>query len=212
MENKSKIHYDIDSVISEFNIVNVSNCESLNSWMQAQGVLSAYQIQELEDLRQLLLDEGRGWNEEELKISFIGPLFHIAKPSVKGVIRIFYERPLSAVINNIKLSVKCDCMLATPKGYGTPIHPYFFMQEFKRQKGDDHDPEAQMLSAMLIAQELNNDNQTLYGAWLQGRFWYFTTLNGRDYCQSEPLDAGNKHALLQIVFMLRKLKDIILNR
>ena len=65
---------------------------------------------------------------------------------------------------------------------------------------------------MILAQEKNQDGKPLYGSWIQGRFWYFTTLIGKDYCVSKPFDATDPQALLQIVFILRKLKELILNR
>ena len=69
-----------------------------------------------------------------------------------------------------------------------------------------------MLAAMILAQELNQDGKPLYGCWLQGKNWNFTTLVNRDYCVSKQFDATNMVDLQQIVFILRKLKDLILNR
>jgi hypothetical protein len=103
-------------------------------------------------------------------------------------------------------------MVASPKNSGRPNAPYFFLQEFKRSKADDNDPEGQMLAAMILAQELNKDGKPLYGCWLQGRIWYFTVLNGNEYCVSKLFDASDAEDLLRIVFILRKLKDLILNR
>jgi hypothetical protein len=69
-----------------------------------------------------------------------------------------------------------------------------------------------MLAAMILAQEKNADGKPLHGCWIQGRFWYFTTLIGKNYCVSTPLDATDMGSLLQIVHILRKLKEIILMR
>ena len=41
---------------------------------------------------------------------------------------------------------------------------------------------------------------------------FLTTLVGKDYCVSRPFDATDPSALLQIVFILRALKEFILNR
>jgi hypothetical protein len=90
--------------------------------------------------------------------------------------------------------------------------PYFFLQEFKKAKGEKRDPEAQMLSAMLIAQEKNNDGKPIYGAYMIGTGFHFTTLIGKNYCVSDKYDAVFKGHLPQIVFILRKLKELILNR
>ena len=40
---------------------------------------------------------------------------------------------------------------------------HWLLHEFKRSKGDSHDPEGQMLAAMILAQELNPNTNPLYG-------------------------------------------------
>ena len=130
----------------------------------------------------------------------------------EGKIKTFFERSLSAIIENIQLSVKCDCLIASPKGKGTPKAPYFFLQEYKKQKGDKNDPEGQMMAAMLIAQEINQDKKSIYGTWIVGSIWWFAVLDGKNYIKSRKFDASQEHDLLQIVFILRKLKELILNR
>ena len=69
-----------------------------------------------------------------------------------------------------------------------------------------------MLVSMIMAQEMNQDGYPLYGCWLQGKNWYFTVLNGVEYCVSRQFDATQERDLLQIVFILRKLKQLILAR
>jgi hypothetical protein len=64
----------------------------------------------------------------------------------------------------------------------------------------------------LIAQELNQDNKPIFGSYVVGNRWTFTTLIGRHYCASQEYNAANKNDLLQIVFILKKLKILILNR
>ncbi len=67
-----------------------------------------------------------------------------------------------------------------------------------------------MLTAMLIARELNKDGQPLYGAWLHGNDWTFATLVGKAYCISREFDTTQIADLYTIVFSLRKLKELIL--
>jgi hypothetical protein len=97
-------------------------------------------------------------------------------------------------------------------GYNTPKAPYFFLQEFKKQKGNSYDPEGQMLAAMLIAQHVNADSKPVYGAWLTGSIWFFTLLEGANYYTSHAFDASTRDELRQIILILRGLKDLILNR
>jgi hypothetical protein len=69
-----------------------------------------------------------------------------------------------------------------------------------------------MLMAMIIAQHLNDDHKPMYGGYLIGSNWRFATLEGNNYCMSRKYDAENKADLSQLVFILRKLKDLIMSR
>ena len=62
---------------------------------------------------------------------------------------------------------------------------------------------------MLLAQQKNADNTPLYGCYVIERNWFFTTLIGLDYCVSQQYNSTQKPDLLQIVFILRKLKELI---
>jgi hypothetical protein len=213
MENIEKLnHYDGAEVIERFNIEKEAECTVLEDWLTVTGTLTAAQQEILDEAQVDMKLVGRDWNEEELKMNFVALVFFVAKLNVPKKIRIFYERKLSGEVEGIPISVKIDGMLATPTNANRPKTPYFFLQEFKRSLGDDHDPEGQMLAAMILAQELNKDGKPLYGCWLQGKNWNFTTLIGKTYCVSQQFDATDKADLAQIVFILRKLKDLILNR
>jgi hypothetical protein len=206
-------HYSIEEVIDTYQIVRIKNCQVLQDWLNVSySDLKDHETELLRQLPQELEDWQYAWNEEELKMSFISPLLRIANINQKGLIGTFFERKLKGVVNGIAISVTCDCIVATPKLSGNPSMPYFFLQEYKRTKGDAHDPEGQMLAAMLLAQQINQDGKPLFGCWLQGKNWNFTVLNGLEYCVSHQFDATDPNALLQIVFILRKLKELILGR
>ncbi len=208
MEKKTKIQYDLSQLANHFGIKRQQNCEILEQWTKVQGSLTTLQATLFETLCQEMKDEGDYWNEEELKIQFIGLLFRIADLNVKDKIKVFYERPLSATVQKITLNVVADCLVAKPMEFNTPQNPYFFLQEFKKGKGEKKDPEAQMLSAMLIAQEKNKDKKAVYGGFLVGSIWVFATLCGTLYCTSRKYDAANRQDLEQIVYMLRHLKNL----
>ena len=205
----SKLSYDVDAIIGAFDLQIGTNCFHLQEWLAATYELSDYEQQQLDDLYNEIGDLVDYMNEEELKIRFVGSLFRIAKVDVKGKLRLFYERPLSAKLRDYFLSVICDCMVATPKGYNTPQNPYFFLQEFKKKRGEKNDPEGQMLTAMLIAQHINNDEKPIYGGYLFGSSWRFTTLLGTEYCQSKNFDTTRKEDILHIIFLLKKLKELV---
>ena len=212
MEKEKINHYDVNEVIDRFDIDKVFDCQILKTWLEnLNDALKPSHAEILEEARQQLARKWDEWNEEELKIHFIGFVLFCAQLEEPKFISTYFERKLSGKVREIPVSVVVDCMVATPKKSGRPKMPYFFMQEFKRSKGDTHDPEGQMLAAMVLAQELNNNQHPLYGSWVQGVHWRFTVLHGTEYCVSRTFDASDKQDLLNIVFILRKLKGMILN-
>lgn len=208
---KIKLEHNLVELMTTFNIVDAQYCEHLNEWIAAQYELDHVEQKILEDLYEDIKVSGEYMNEEELKARMIGLIFYASKIDVPNKIRVFYERPLSATVENHHLNVIADCMVATSLK-SSPRVPYFFLQEFKKAKGEKKDPEAQMLSAMLIAQHKNNDQKPLYGAYMIGTSFHFATLIDKNYCISEKFDAVKKEELFKIVFILRNLKNLILNR
>ncbi len=205
-------HYDGFEVIDSFKIKKNLTCDHLSEWIQVDGDFDEIEKSILINIRRAIEVHGRAWNEEELKINFIAFVFYLANIDVPDKIYTFFERRLSGKVDNIEISVVVDGMVATPTLSGLPQIPYFFLQEFKRSLGDDHDPEGQMLAAMILSQSLNNDGKYLYGCWIQGKNWNFTTLKDDNYCVSRQFDAADMEDLKDIVLILRKLKDLILNR
>ena len=212
MNHTMKLSLQIDELLDAFGIEKRRDDSHFNFWHQVKYVLSDDDQRILAKLHQRVLAFSDSWNEEELKMNFISFVLFLADIDEPRSIRTFFERPLSGVIDGYSISVKTDCMIARPKGIGTPQAPYFFLQEFKKSKGDKNDPEGQMLAAMLLAQHLNNDGKRIYGSWLVGSFWHFTILEGKTYYQSQSFDATNYPDLEQIVYILRKLKPLILER
>jgi hypothetical protein len=214
MENKEikNFGYDLSLIVKTFSIGVVEPSPLLKEWLAAEYEFNPIEQANFDDLIADAEEDGGYWNEEELKINFVGAAFRLAKINTKNRIKVFYERPLAATVKNQPLSVIADCLVATPLPFNTPDHPYFFLQKFKKRKGDKNDPEAQMLIAMLIAQELNQDGKPLFGGYLIGQNWNFTLFHNNTYCQSRQFDATRREDLLKIVFILRKLKELILNR
>jgi hypothetical protein len=212
MEHISKLPLNTDSILEYFNLPRLRSGKLIEEWISAKGVLTVSESERIEKLYQKALKSGDGWNEEELKMKFISLLFDLADIEEDDKIISFYERPMNATFNGTKIAVICDCLLASPAGISTPKIPYFFLQEFKKQKGDSNDPEAQMLAAMLVAQYKNADGKPIYGAWLVGSIWNFTLLQGNEYFVSRKFDAADLYNLTQIILILRELKELIKNR
>jgi hypothetical protein len=213
-ENKKQawLLSDSSNVFTTFKLRTVSDCQYLTDWQNATGVLEPFEKQWLALVRQDLLKSWNVWNEEELKMQAVSSIMRAAHLEIPQRIRTFYERPMTGTLLDIPLNVNCDCFVATPDEGGKPTKPYFFFQEFKRTKGDKNDPEAQMLIAMLLAQNINNDQKPIYGAWLQGRIWNFNILNEKEYCTGKAYDATDETQLFQVVYILQKLKNLILER
>lgn len=205
-------HYNKSEVIDRFEINKIFDSPLLHEWISVLPIqLKASHQDILEEARLDLSYKWGEWNEEELKMNFISVVLLVAQVKEAKRIGLYYERKFFGEVNSIPISLIVDCMLAAPSLSGQPKSPYFFLQEFQQSLGDGHDAEGQMLAAMILAQEKNQDGKPIFGCWVQGQFWYFTTLIGKHYCISHSFDATNPEALLQIVSMLRKLKALILN-
>jgi hypothetical protein len=152
-----------------------------------------------------------GWNEEDLKMKFISPILELGQlMDGDGVIG-YFDRIISATVEDIKLTVKSDFMLA--KGVLDVFKtPYFHFQEYKPYKNPSGDSMAQLLEAFLIAQEKNKNGKPLYGIDIMGYNWQFVIMEGKDYCISEPFNAVTRGDLLTIIAVLRKFKTILMTR
>ena len=213
-KRETRVSFGLSELADTFKLdINIlGQCSELANWLNTSFIFTDVESQMLEELYVDVQADGNYWNEEELKIEMIGLMFRIAKIKVPNAIKVFYERDIASVVGGYNLAVKADCLVATPLPFNTPKTPYFFLQEYKKGRGESKDPEAQMLTAMLIAQELNNDDKPIYGSYLFGSRWTFTTLIGKRYCTSMEFNAIEKQDFFKIVFILRKLKELILNR
>ena len=144
-------------------------------------------------------------------MKFIGPILELGQITDDSIAISYFDKIISATIDETRLTVKSDFMLA--KGildvYETP---FFHFQEYKPYKNPTGDSMAQLLEAFLIAQEKNQNGKPMYGVDIMGANWQFVTMEGREYCIAEPLSAINKEDLLKIVAILRKFKHILETR
>jgi hypothetical protein len=203
------LKYDANRIIGVHGLKRNKKCEILEQITSATGVLEEKYIDFLEEHRLALDVRGEYWNEEELKMLFLAHVFYVSQLRVEDKIDIFYERHLSWEFEGKIERVICDCLMAKPFGIYAPQVPYFFLQEFKKQKQNE-DAEGQMLLAMLISQKENTNGKPIFGCYLQGKNWVFTTLHDKNYCVSRQYDATQTADLHHIVFILRALKELIL--
>lgn len=210
IDTTTRFPIDLSLLAETFDIEVNRSCSHLQEWENAHFEWNDFQTTLFYNLLAKSQKYGNYWNEEELKVQFIGPLFLIADIEIENKIKIFFERPISAMIGQHHLKVIADCLVGTPMLFNKPKKPYFFLQEYKKGRGDDKDPEAQMLTAMLIAQHQNQDNLPVFGSYVIGNNWHFTTLYQNQYCFSREYNAEVEEDLRQIVAMIRKLKTFIL--
>ena len=69
-----------------------------------------------------------------------------------------------------------------------------------------------MLGGMLIGQTKNTDNKPIYGCYVQGRFWFFSVLDGKQYTVSKGFDSSELEDVQKIIFILKKVNLIIQER
>jgi len=117
------------------------------------------------------------YNEEDLKVNFLIPIFNrINFRDDKKHFRAFYEHQLSFENTNIYLNGTADFVVG--KGFKYLEKPIFFIQEFK--KGLEYsNPEPQLLAEMIAGLEISN-LQKIRGAYIVGTLWNFVILEKRD--------------------------------
>jgi hypothetical protein len=152
-----------------------------------------------------------GWSEEDLKVKFIGHILELGLLEEGNGIVTCFDKSLSAVVQDIKLSVKSDFLVAT--GFMNLVkQPFFHFQEYKPLLNPKGEPMAQLLEAFLIAQAKNEKPIPLYGVEVVGRYWAFVIMEGKDYCISPAYDSTVREDLLQIIGILRKFREILETR
>jgi hypothetical protein len=177
----------------------------LTQWLKASVKLDDMELRFLEEARIDLLDNTDHWNEEELKMQFISVIMRITK--YQKPFRVYYNRDIEAEIEGFLVKTEADMLVST--GIGDIIEiPYFFLHEYKREKKYSGDPIGQMLGGMLIAQAKNNNGKPFYGCYVQGRYWYFAVLDGKNYVVSNSFNSTELDDAKKIIAILREIQVI----
>jgi hypothetical protein len=127
--------------------------------------------------------------------------------------KLFAQRTISASVkdlnnNDLELRGRIEIVVAT--GRQKPRQPFFFIHEYKPIRSSAaNDPEGQLLVAMVATQALNDVPRPIYGLYVQGKFWNFVTLLGKEYSISASYDATKVADLHQIVRILKRCKFYI---
>jgi hypothetical protein len=180
-------------------------------WLDVQLLFTEVEENMIQQLRNEALENIEAWAEEDLKMNFIAFVIKLGGLKATKTIRTFYDKTISATVEGIFLKTKTDFMIA--KGVLDLMkNPYFHFQEYKRDKDPHGDPMAQLVEAFLIAQQINQNGKPLYGCCVIGRFWYFVTMEEKNYCVSMAYDCTDEKDLHQIIAILRKFADVLLTR
>ncbi|MCI5151063.1 MAG: hypothetical protein D3916_17055 [Candidatus Electrothrix sp. MAN1_4] len=189
-----------------FHLTVLDTSPMLEDWLNSPAEISSFEQQTLCSFQTLLKTHVYDWNETELAYNFIGPLMTLVRFSTKQF-NFFAERPLSGVVDKVEMTGRPDGIIAS--GFREPQQPYFCLQEYKKEKDPEGDPAAQVLAAMLVAQELNQHQLPVYGCYVKGEVWHFITLQERSYAISQGYLASRQADLDEVFRILKYLKVII---
>ena len=202
--NFSKIK--IDELILNFGLKQTNNLIFPLSNFDLIKNNTVDELTQLNNLIQKSQNQISYWNEQEIIINLIAPLLAIADINGENY-KTFFERNISAIVQNKKLTGTVDMMVAF--GIHNPIKPYFFIQEYKRSKlGADSDPLAQLLAEMLVAQQINQAKMVL-GCYVVGKDWFFVILNQLEFTQTKSFDSTDIEDLQVILNYLKSVKQYI---
>lgn len=197
--------FTFEEVQDLFGIEKEDTLPLLDEWISSTLPIPELEKELLNRLKRHLQQQVMSWNEDELKMFFIGPLIELCQIETKEF-KAFTQRILTATINEIELNGKVDFMIA--KGKRTAKPPYFCIHEYKQEIDSNGEPLGQLLVAMLVAQVLNEKKFPILGAYIVGRSWFFVVLVDNKYAVSRLYD-GSQEDIFRIFNILQKSKEII---
>ena len=202
---KSFRNWTRQDLADKFGLDIKDSCKNLDNWLKVESEFTEVENKELLRLQAKLKENVDIWNEQELIIKFIALIIDKVDYD-SSAYKSFANRRLKGKIDGEEISGEVDFMIAS--GKFEPKEPYFCLHEYKKEKGIDNDPLGQLIIAMMTAQEINQNQHPIYGAYVMGRNWFFLTLEGRKYCISEEYVA-TRDDLFKIYGILKNLKEII---
>jgi hypothetical protein len=193
----------------EFGLKRVKQSVPLSAWINAKVATDEKDFALINHLRLLLEDRLEDVNEETLKMNYISFILSLIQFNGKNYTA-FADEKIEAEFDTMILTGKVDWFVA--KGKYKPETPYLFMQEYKRSKRAQSDPEGQLLAEMLSARKLNNTEEPMKGVSITGKFWNFVILDGNQYCISKSYDSTQEEELKDIYGILKVAKNEIAKR
>ncbi|MCU0341529.1 MAG: hypothetical protein MUE30_16760 [Spirosomaceae bacterium] len=190
-----------------FGIKRIFDSPLLTTWLNATYDFSEREIEDINDLAWDLFRRVEYWNEDELKFQFIAPFVRLVDFNEVEGVSLFTQRFIKAKVNQVELGGVVDFVVA--KGYEMPKPPYFFIHEYKQETRHSTSPSGQLLSEMIAAYSLNQNNLPVLGCFVTGRLWFFVVFDENKYALSDGLRATDPKEAKQIVAMLHFAKYFI---
>lgn len=201
-----------DLLRERFGLKRVYDHDILLEWLEKSVEIDDYEKTTLMRWRKTLLKYVDYWNEEEVKLKFIGNIITLIDYDTDSI-SAFADRYLEGVVDGETLSGKPDFVVA--KGKQEMKAPFFFLHEYKKELNNDSpDPAGQCLAAMLVAYQYNLQvpelkEKPIYGAYVIGRNWFFMILEGRNYAISDAYVATHTDDLLDIYRIMKASRNRI---
>ena len=196
-----------------FGLVPSISIPSLTTWISTTYLLNEVDIACVNRFCGTLRENVLHWNEQDLSMHFIGPMFSLTQFTVFRRFNLFAQRTISAVVQGILLNGRTDEIIAS--GYREPETPYFAINEYKKETDPNGDPAGQALAAMLVGQQLNKEQGTdlpIYGCYVVGALWRFMVLENSEYAISRTFDSTEIEDAYQILRILFQLKIYCMER
>jgi hypothetical protein len=206
MKSKSFKYWTRQDLNFEFGLNEIFTHSLFDKWLNSNEPISSSDLIELEKIRLYALKNIDYWNEEELKMNFIGAILRIADLSGPNY-RTFFDRLVETSINGKKMYGRLDGVVAN--GFQNPVNPYFCIHEYKQENKREGDPKGQLLAGMLAAEMLNQNQKPVFGCSVLARSWYFVILENNQYIISKLFDSTDKDEIVSILKMLRFVKMYI---
>lgn len=195
-----------DKLRKRFGLQRAIDHPVLLEWLQAEAAIEEEEKKILLRWIKKMLLYVDYWNEEEVKLKFIGNIITLTDYDTENLSS-FADRYLEGTVDGELLCGNPDFIVAT--GKQEVEAPFFFLHEYKKEiNNDTPDPAGQLLAAMLVAYEQNLQVATLkekpiYGAYVIGRHWYFVILQAKQYAISNSYTATHEDELLDIFRIMK---------
>ena len=196
-----------------FGLIPADSSEKLSEWTSTTHELDDLDRAIVARFCNTLQQNVSHWNEFDLSLHFIGPMFSLVSFTEKRRFNLFAQRNLEAEVQGIKIMGRVDEVIAS--GYRVPKIPFFAFNEYKKETDPDGDPAGQALAAMLVGQQQNLQKSVdlpLYGCYIIGATWRFMILEDNKYAMSKRFDGAEYEDALQILRILSQLKVYCMER